>query len=117
MELLRKLNCWLALSEDPRKLEWKRIGVTTNVRPNYHRNFTNKELETVVLPKPRMSIVGYSGDEVLFEKKSGFTLRNLLDAVLETERRTWKDGRARDHVFLEVLELKPRSRFVPFWGS
>ena len=87
------------------------------------RDATEEELNQLAFDQPEIELRSY-GDAVTHRAPNGasFTLRDLLSAIEETERRTrhqseWFGGIDAHHVFFEGLEREPDGVWQIGWGS
>lgn len=89
------------------------------------RALTEAEWESVAFPAPSILLVGQAGLAVAHEAPNGgaaFTVRELVKAVEETERRTrgstrWLGGVDVHHVFFEGLDEREEGMWAIRWGS
>ena len=88
------------------------------------RDLTLKDLDSVAFRGNRIRLRGLSGEVVAHDAANGafFTVRELLHAVEETERRTrdrapWLGGVDVHHCFFEGLRLADDGVWDIAWGS
>ncbi len=88
------------------------------------RDLTPDELDSVAFRGDQINLCGQSGEVVAHDAANGesFTVRELLHAVEETERRTrdrseWLGGVDVHHCFFEGLHLADDGVWDIYWGS
>lgn len=88
------------------------------------RDLTPEELDRVVIRGKRIRLRGLSGDVVSHDAPNGefFTVRELLQAVEETERQTrdrskWFGGIDVHHCYFEGMRLDKDGSWHIRWGS
>jgi hypothetical protein len=87
------------------------------------RPLTAAELDLVVFRGPSLRLLSYGGAVTHPAPRCGrFTVRDVLAAVEETERRTrgdseWFDGVDVHHVYFEGLQLTDDGAWIVHWGS
>ncbi|MEU1429792.1 hypothetical protein ABZ412_22190 [Nocardia sp. NPDC005746] len=90
---------------------------------NNFRDMTADELDRVVLESAMLNLQG-EGEPVAHRAPNGkwFTVRDLVAAITETERRTrpqsqWFGGIDVHHVFFEGIDQEEGGTWRIFWGS
>jgi hypothetical protein len=88
------------------------------------RDLTEAELSLVIFPEPRIRLRGESGDVVEHEAPNGknFTVKEMLAAIEETERRTrgnseWLGGIDVHHCYFEGIYQNENGIWEIYWGS
>lgn len=88
------------------------------------RPLTAAELDSVALRQPRVVLVAESGHQVAHDAPNHefFTVRDLVDAVEQTERKLrgeseWFGGVDVHHIYFEGLEPVGPATFQVLWGS
>lgn len=88
------------------------------------RPLTEDELRRVVFEAPRLRLRGESGEVITHEAPDGrhFSVRDLLAAVEETERRTrsgteWLGGVDVHHTYFEGIHRTDDGVWEIYWGS
>lgn len=92
--------------------------------PALFRPLTEDELERVVIRDPQVTLIGEGRDAITFDAPNGasFTVRDLLAAVEETERRSrgdseWYGGIDVHHVFFQGIHYDTDGLWRISWGS
>lgn len=95
-----------------------------NPKTDEFRDMTPDELDSVAFRGNRIRLRGLSGDVIPHDapNEAFFTVRELLHAVEETERRTrdrteWFGGIDVQHCFFEGIYLAPDGVWDIVWGS
>jgi hypothetical protein len=110
----------------PREAQIAGIRLEPYIFENHERRpLTQAELDDVALSEPHVRLRSAQSDEVIhFDAPNGihFTVRDLLTAVEETERKTrgsteWFDGIDIHHIFFEGLHLDAEGVWRISWGS
>ncbi|MFE3752893.1 hypothetical protein ACFXO9_01160 [Nocardia tengchongensis] len=104
--------------------EIKALSFTPQVfQDNSFRDLTADELDRVVLESTVLNLQG-EGEPVAHRAPNDkwFTVRDLVAAIAETERRTrpqsqWFGGIDVHHVFFEGLDQQEDGTWRIFWGS
>lgn len=95
-----------------------------NLDTETFRPVTSEELQSVAFRGARITLRGESGDTVTHTAPNGefFTVQQLLDAVVETERQSreqteWFGGIDIQHVFFEGISEEEENVWEICWGS
>ncbi len=105
--------------------------VSVSLKPSFYdsvtdelRELTLKELELVVLKLGSIQLRGEGKSAVEHDAPNGefFTVRDLMDTIAVTERKTrerteWCDGIDVHHIFFEGMELGVDGVWEVYWGS
>jgi len=98
--------------------------VYTHDDDEFFRDLTDDEYDMVVLSQPSIRLKGEAGVVVEHQAPNGshFTVRELLDAVVETERKTrlkskWIGGPDFHHVYFEGIFPNKNGTWRICWGS
>lgn len=88
------------------------------------RPLTEEELNSIALRQPSVTLQNDSGKQVTHRASNGahFTVRELLNAVEETERKLraeteWLGGVDVHHIYFEGIEPIGPATFQILWGS
>lgn len=102
------------------KLQWEIF----NHEQDDFRDLTPEELDSIAFNEPQIKLRSLSDEIVLHHAPNGkfFTVRDLLLAVEETERKTrgqsnWYDGIDIHHIYFEGIESGARDVWDIGWGS